>query len=87
MTIEGFLGAIIIGAVVGALARLLLPGRQPIGILWTILVGIVAALIGTLIVGSLRDTNGIDWVEVVVQIVLAMIGVAAVASMKRGRVT
>jgi uncharacterized membrane protein YeaQ/YmgE (transglycosylase-associated protein family) len=87
MTIEGFLGAIIIGAVVGALARLLLPGRQPIGILWTIAVGIVAALIGTLIVGSLRDTNGIDWVEVIVQVVLAMVGVAAVASMKRGRVT
>jgi len=87
MTIEGFLGAIIIGAVIGALARLLLPGRQPIGILWTILVGIVAALIGTLIVGSLRDTNGIDWVEVVVQVILAMVGVAAVASMKRGRAT
>jgi uncharacterized membrane protein YeaQ/YmgE (transglycosylase-associated protein family) len=87
MTIEGFLGAIIIGAVIGALGRLLLPGRQPIGILWTILVGIVAALIGTLIVGSLRDTNGIDWVEVLVQVVLAMLGVAAVASMKRGRTT
>ena len=87
MTIEGFLGAIIIGAVVGVLGRLLLPGRQPIGILWTILVGIVAALIGTLIVGSMRDTNGIDWVEVIVQVVLAMIGVAAVASFKRGRTT
>ncbi|WP_426562199.1 GlsB/YeaQ/YmgE family stress response membrane protein [Angustibacter sp. McL0619] len=87
MTIEGFLGAIIIGAVIGALGRLLLPGRQPIGILWTILVGIVAALVGTLIVGSMRDTNGIDWVEVIVQVVLAMIGVAAVASMKRGRTT
>ena len=87
MTIEGFLGAIIIGAVIGALGRLLLPGRQPIGILWTILVGIVAALIGTLIVGSMRDTNGIDWVEVAVQVILAVIGVAAVASMKRGRTT
>jgi uncharacterized membrane protein YeaQ/YmgE (transglycosylase-associated protein family) len=87
MTIEGFLGAIIIGAVIGALGRLLLPGRQPIGILWTILVGIVAALIGTFIVGSMRDTSGIDWVEVLVQVVLAVIGVAAVASMKRGRTT
>jgi len=85
MTIEGFIGAIIIGAVIGALGRLLLPGRQPIGILWTILVGIVAALIGTLIVGSLRDTNGIDWIEVVVQIVLAVIGVALVANWKGKR--
>ncbi|GAA4346855.1 GlsB/YeaQ/YmgE family stress response membrane protein [Angustibacter luteus] len=87
MTIEGFLGAIIIGAIIGALGRLLLPGRQPIGILWTILVGIVAALIGTFIVGSMRDTNGIDWVEVLVQVILAVIGVAAVASFKRGRTT
>jgi uncharacterized membrane protein YeaQ/YmgE (transglycosylase-associated protein family) len=87
MTIEGFLGAIIIGAVVGALGRLLLPGRQPIGILWTILVGIVAALIGTLIVGSLRDTNGIDWVELLVQLVLAVIGVALVAGWKGKRST
>ena len=84
MTVTGILTAIIIGAIIGALARLLLPGKQKIGILLTVGVGIVAALIGTAIVGSMRNTNGIDWVEILVQIVLAIIGVAIVAGIKGG---
>ena len=46
MTVSGIITAIIIGAIIGALGRLVLPGRQPIGILLTIGVGIVAAIIG-----------------------------------------
>jgi len=84
VTIESILGAIIIGAVIGALGRLVLPGRQDIGIVLTVIVGIVAALIGTFIVGPLRDTDGIDWVEIIVQIALAAAGVWLVA-MLRGR--
>ena len=84
MTVTGIFTAIIIGAIIGALARLLLPGKQKIGILLTVGVGIVAALIGTAIVGSMRNTNGIDWVEILVQIVLAVIGVAIVAGIKGG---
>lgn len=84
MTITGILGAIIIGLVIGALGRLLVPGRQNIPIWLTILVGIVAALIGTAIVGPLRNTNGIDWIEILVQVVLAAVGVAIVSSL-RGR--
>ena len=86
MTIEGILGALIIGLVIGALGRLLLPGKQDIPIWLTIVVGIVAALLGSFIVGSLRDTDGIDWIELLVQLVLAVIGVALVAGMRgRGR--
>ncbi|MEP6697433.1 MAG: GlsB/YeaQ/YmgE family stress response membrane protein [Pseudonocardiales bacterium] len=84
MTITGILGAIIIGLVIGALGRLLVPGKQNIPIWLTILVGIVAALIGTAIVGPLRNTNGIDWIEILVQVVLAAVGVAIVSSL-RGR--
>lgn len=83
MTIGGIISAIVIGAIIGALARLILPGRQNISVLWTIVVGIVAALVGTLIVGSLRDTNGIDWIEIIVQLVLAVIGVSIVAGRSR----
>lgn len=85
MTIEGILGAIVIGLVIGALGRLILPGKQDIPIWLTIVVGIVAALIGSAIVGSLRDTNGIDWVELLVQLVLAVVGVALVTRMRVGR--
>jgi uncharacterized membrane protein YeaQ/YmgE (transglycosylase-associated protein family) len=37
---------LIIGLIVGAIARLLLPGRDPIGILGTIVLGIVGSFIG-----------------------------------------
>ena len=84
MTIEGIIGAIIIGLIIGALGRLIVPGKQDIPIWMTILVGIAAALIGSAIVGPLRDTDGVDWVELVVQVALAAGGVALVASM-RGR--
>lgn len=85
MTIEGIIGAIIIGAIIGALGRLILPGKQDIPIWLTVVVGIVAALIGSAIVGPLRDTDGVDWVELIVQLVLSVIGVALVTSMRGGR--
>ena len=85
MTVTGIISAIVIGAIIGALGRLLLPGKQNIPIWLTIVVGIVAALIGSAIVGSLRDTNGIDWVELLVQLVLAVVGVALVTRMRVGR--
>ncbi|GAA1268766.1 hypothetical protein GCM10009677_21670 [Sphaerisporangium rubeum] len=86
MTIETILGAIVIGAIIGALGRLVLPGRQPIGWLLTIVVGIVAALIGTAIaqVLGVATTDGIDWIELVLQVVLAVVGVGLVAGL-RGR--
>jgi uncharacterized membrane protein YeaQ/YmgE (transglycosylase-associated protein family) len=43
------LGLIVIGLVIGVLARLIKPGRQRIGMLWTLLLGIAGALIGGLI--------------------------------------
>ena len=85
MTIEGILGAIVIGLVIGALGRLILPGKQDIPIWLTIVVGIVAALIGTFIVGPMRNTSGIDWVELLVQVALAALGVFLVTRMRAGR--
>ncbi|MEU7003502.1 GlsB/YeaQ/YmgE family stress response membrane protein [Nonomuraea sp. NPDC046570] len=87
MTIQSILGAIVIGAVIGALGRLLLPGRQAIGWILTIVVGIVAALIGTAIaqVMNVETTSGIDWIELVMQVVLAVVGVGIVAGLRRGR--
>ena len=84
MTIEGIIGALVIGLIIGALGRLLLPGKQDIPIWLTIVVGIIAALIGSAIVGPLRDTDGIDWIELIVQLILAVIGVALATNL-RGR--
>ncbi|OBI81274.1 GlsB/YeaQ/YmgE family stress response membrane protein [Mycobacterium sp. E740] len=90
MTITGVITAILIGAVVGVLARLILPGRQPIGILVTILVGIVSAFIGTWLAHALglpTATKGVDWIELLVQVVVAVVGVALVSALMGRRRT
>ncbi|MFF0096470.1 GlsB/YeaQ/YmgE family stress response membrane protein [Streptomyces canus] len=84
MEISGVISAIVIGIVIGVLGRLVIPGRQRIGILWTILIGIVAAFIGTGIAAGLdvADTDGVDWVEWLIQIAVAALGVAALSKVK-----
>lgn len=83
MTVGGVISAIIVGAIIGALGRLVLPGRQNIPVWLTIVIGIVAALIGTLIARGFgwADTAGVDWIEIVIQVILAAIGVALVAGL------
>src|SRR5690242_19405901 len=84
MTITRIVSAILIGIVIGVIGRLLVPGRQPIGFLVTILVGIVSAFIGTAIaraVGIPTATNGIDWLELLVQVIVAALGVALVSAL------
>jgi len=82
MTVTGIITAIVIGAIIGALARLILPGKQNIPIWLPIVVGIVAAFIATYIaraIGISTATTGIDWLELLVQLIVAVIGVAIVA--------
>jgi uncharacterized membrane protein YeaQ/YmgE (transglycosylase-associated protein family) len=84
MTITGIISAILIGIVVGALGRLVVPGKQKIGILLTILVGIVSAFIGTAIaraMGIPTVTGGVDWMELLVQVIVAALGVLLVSAM------
>jgi uncharacterized membrane protein YeaQ/YmgE (transglycosylase-associated protein family) len=89
MTITGVISAILVGIVVGALGRLVVPGKQRIPIWLTIVVGIVAAFIGTAIARALglpTATAGIDWIELLVQVLVAALGVAILAgSMGRRR--
>lgn len=86
MTVTGIITAIVVGFIIGVLGRLVAPGRQNIPLWLTTLVGIVAALIGTAIVGPMSDTRGFDWIELLVQVVLAAIGVSIAAAMRgRGR--
>lgn len=87
MSPQGIIGAIVIGAIIGVLGRLILPGKQNIPIWLTILVGIVAALLGSFLARALgvEDTKGIDWIELLIQLVLAVVGVAIVAGIWSGR--
>lgn len=73
---------IIIGTVIGLLARLVVPGRQPIPMWLTVLIGIVGALVGNWLASLLgvRSTGGIDWIRHILQIAVAAGGVAGTVS-------
>jgi uncharacterized membrane protein YeaQ/YmgE (transglycosylase-associated protein family) len=81
MTVTGIITALIIGLIIGALGRLVVPGKQNIPIWLTMVIGVVAALLGTVIARAVgvADTKGVDWIELLFQVVLAAIGVALVA--------
>ena len=84
MTVVGIISAIIIGAIIGALGRLVVPGRQPIPIWLTIVVGIIAAFVGTFLaraIGIPTATSGIDWLELLVQVIVAAVGVVIAANL------
>ena len=88
MTVTGIITALIVGLVIGALGRLVVPGRQNIPIWLTMVIGVVAALLGTVVaraLGIATETSGIDWMELLIQVVLAAIGVALVVSLGAGR--
>jgi uncharacterized membrane protein YeaQ/YmgE (transglycosylase-associated protein family) len=71
--VGGWIGTIIFGAVIGALARLVLPGRQNMGMLITILLGVVGALIGYWLAAQIGvcATRGIDWTRWLISIAAA----------------
>ena len=53
------LGLIVVGAIIGVLARLIVPGKQHISMVMTVVLGIVGAIIGGLIGGLINDRTNI----------------------------
>lgn len=85
-TVIGIIGTIIFGAVIGVLARLVLPGRQSIGLLMTIVLGVIGALAGYFLAGLLgvAATDGVDWIRWLISIAVAAVLVGLYAG-SRGR--
>jgi uncharacterized membrane protein YeaQ/YmgE (transglycosylase-associated protein family) len=76
----GIIGFIVAGLIIGALARLIKPGKQNLSILMTLLLGIAGSVIGGVIAsllgtGSVMELNVIGFIVAVIAAVL-LIGVA-----------
>jgi uncharacterized membrane protein YeaQ/YmgE (transglycosylase-associated protein family) len=81
------IGFIIAGLIIGALARLIKPGRQNLGLLATLLLGLVGSVIGGVIAnllgtGDIFELNVVGFVVAVIAAVL-LIGVAEALSGRR----
>jgi uncharacterized membrane protein YeaQ/YmgE (transglycosylase-associated protein family) len=71
--------AIIVGAIIGVVARLIMPGKQNIGMIMTVLLGAVGGLIGSAVAGQLGYHNangGIAWIPFFIGIVVAVFLIA-----------
>lgn len=76
--------ALVAGIIIGPLARLVLPGKQNLSTIMTVLLGAVGALAGSAIfraISGRSDTAGIDWIALLIGVcvaALAIVGYSAV---------
>jgi uncharacterized membrane protein YeaQ/YmgE (transglycosylase-associated protein family) len=74
------IGFIVFGLVVGAIARLLLPGRQHLSILATLLIGVVGSVVGGVIASFLGTGNiwELNFLGSIVAIITAVVLILAI---------
>ncbi len=82
------IGFIVAGLIIGLLARLLLPGRQRIGLLWTVVLGVLGSVAGGVIAnaigsGDLMELNVFGFIVAVLAAV-ALLAVAERAGLGAG---
>ncbi|MEU4949200.1 GlsB/YeaQ/YmgE family stress response membrane protein [Streptomyces lavendulae] len=86
-----WLWAIIVGFVLGLIARAILPGKQHQPLWLTTLFGILGALLGNAVAGwiGVEDTRGIDWIRHLLQLAGAVLivglGDMAYVALRGGR--
>lgn len=80
---------LVAGIIIGPLARLVLPGKQNISIVMTIVLGAVGAIVGGFAYEAIGgdDTAGIDWIRLLVQVVVAAIAVLIYGGAKKSPTT
>jgi uncharacterized membrane protein YeaQ/YmgE (transglycosylase-associated protein family) len=84
------IGAIVVGAIIGALARLAMPGRQSIGVLMTVGLGIIGALLGSWIThqfGYSNSNGGFEVIPFLVGVVVAAVLIGIYVAMTGRRDT
>jgi uncharacterized membrane protein YeaQ/YmgE (transglycosylase-associated protein family) len=76
------IGFIVFGLIVGALARLIIPGRQQMSIWMTLLLGLVGSVIGG-VVANLLDTGDIFELNVLGSVVAVISAAALILVVER----
>lgn len=82
--------AIIVGAIIGVVARLVMPGKQSIGMLMTVALGAVGGLIGSAVTSQFGYQNangGIAWIPFLVGVVVAIFLIAIYQALTGRRTT
>jgi uncharacterized membrane protein YeaQ/YmgE (transglycosylase-associated protein family) len=88
VTFWGIVWYIIAGLVIGALARLILPGKQSMSVWMTLLLGVVAAIVGGLVWDAIFPGNdGVAWIGSIIVAVLLLILYERFSATGRGRST
>ena len=92
MHVQEYVAAILFGAVIGVVARIILPCRQRIGLILTVLIGMGAAIAGTWAANRwhLHSQHAVavlghryDWLVIGLQVGIAVVGVAVAAMLTR----
>jgi uncharacterized membrane protein YeaQ/YmgE (transglycosylase-associated protein family) len=90
--VQDYVAAVVFGAIIGVVARILLPGRQRIGLIVTVLIGMGAAVAGTWLADRwnlqgdhlvIVRGHSYDWLVIAVQVGVAIVGVALAAMLAR----
>ena len=89
----GILGWIVLGLLAGAIAKAILPGDDPGGIIVTMIIGIVGALLGGLLAQVFFDTATLDeffdistWLTAIIGAIMLLLIYRMVAGRGRRRV-
>jgi uncharacterized membrane protein YeaQ/YmgE (transglycosylase-associated protein family) len=83
MHTSGIIGILVGGLIIGALGRLVLPGRQPIGCLLTVLLGVLGAAFGYYLGHTVANFG--DGLTFVVQVLVAAALVGLFSAVTRSR--
>lgn len=86
----GIIGFIILGLIAGAIAKAILPGDDPGGIIVTMIIGVIGALLGGFIAGALFDADPMDeffdistWLTAIIGSIVLLLIYRAVAGRRR----
>lgn len=85
MALWAFLTTILVGLIIGALARLIVPGRQMMGLLGTIVCGLMGSIVGGFIGQHVLHRGGL--VTILLEIGVAAVAVALIGGAGRNRMS